>query len=50
MKLGYNRNPGDDLMHYRYVLEEELENSEYIDKSPFETIPIKKGKDRGDDG
>ena len=50
MKLGYNRNPGDDLMHYRYVLGEELENSEYIDKSPFETIPIKKGKDRGDDG
>lgn len=49
MKLGYNRNPDDDIMHYRYSVEDDLENTEYIDKTAFETFSIKKGQERGED-
>lgn len=35
MVVGYDKNPGDGVMHYRYIVKSELEESEYIDKSPF---------------
>ena len=35
MVVGHDRNPGDGIMHYRYIVKSELEESEYIDKSPF---------------
>lgn len=35
MVCGYDKQPGDGDMHYRYIVKSELEESEYIDKSPF---------------
>jgi len=45
--VGYDKTPGDGVMHYRYVVKSELEESEYIDKSPFMKYKIHKGQDRG---
>ncbi|CAG9312955.1 unnamed protein product [Blepharisma stoltei] len=47
MQLGYDKVPGDKTMHYRYILESDLEKSEYIDASPFEKFDIKRGQDKG---
>jgi hypothetical protein len=49
MKLGYNRFQDDQIMHYRFVLESELELSDYIEKSPFDTFHIKRGVKREED-
>ena len=49
MIIGYNRTSEDHIMHYRYLLDTELENTEYIDKSPFQIIKIKRGQERGED-
>jgi hypothetical protein len=43
MAVGYDRAPGDGVMHYRYVVRSELEESEYIDKSPFNKYDIMLG-------
>ena len=45
--VGYDKTPGDGVMHYRYVVKSELEESEYIDKSPFMKYEIQKGQERG---
>lgn len=47
MQLGYNRKSDDKLMHYRYVCNQELEKTEYIDESPFEKFDITRGQDKG---
>jgi len=44
MKIGYNRTPEDKIMHYRYYLPGRLEESHYMDKSPFIMYNIIKGK------
>ena len=49
ISLGYDRTPQDRIMHYRYFLNSELENTEYIEKSPFEIFQIKRGQERGED-
>jgi len=41
--VGYDKQPGDGVMHYRYVVKSELEESDYIDKSPFLKYEILKG-------
>jgi hypothetical protein len=48
MTIGYDKNPGDGVMHYRYVVRTELEDSEYVDKSPFSKYDIRKGYDMVD--
>ena len=35
MEIGYDRVKGDGTVHYRYILDKPLEDSEYIDKTPF---------------
>jgi hypothetical protein len=45
MTVGYDKNPGDNVMHYRYVVKTELEDSQYVDKSPFAKFDIRKGYD-----
>ena len=47
MVVGYDKNPGDGVMHYRYIVKSELEESEYIDKSPFQKFDLLKGQERG---
>lgn len=42
IRLGFNRHPEDRVMHYRHNVKTELENTEYIEKSPFETFEITK--------
>ena len=49
MPLGHDRTPQDKILHYRYLLAGPLEDSEYIDTSAFESFPIKKGQERGED-
>ena len=49
-EVGYDRNPGDGTKHYRYVLNKELEKSEYIDKTPFNEYFLLRGQSRGNDG
>ena len=48
--IGYNRVPEDGLKHYRYAINEELEKTDYIGKSPFNIYEIKRGQSRGLDG
>ena len=49
--IGYNRVPEDGLKHYRHFIEEELEKTDYIGKSPFNIYEIQRGQSRGlDDG
>jgi hypothetical protein len=43
MPIGFDRAPGDGIMHYRYVVDRELEESCYIDESPFDKYDVKKG-------
>jgi hypothetical protein len=43
MAVGYDRTPGDGIMHYRYVVKDELEHTEYIDHSPFMKYDLLKG-------
>ena len=50
MPIGYNREPDDGLKHYRHFVNEELENTEYIGKSPFNIYEIMRGQSRGLDG
>lgn len=40
---GYDNKPGDGVMHYRYIVDRELEESEYIDVSPFNKYDLIKG-------
>ncbi|CAG9332379.1 unnamed protein product [Blepharisma stoltei] len=47
IQLGYDRKAGDNIMHYRYICDDELENTDYIDKCPFEKFSIKRGQDKG---
>jgi hypothetical protein len=47
MAVGYDRSPGDGTMHYRYVVRSELEETDYIDKSPFQKFDILRGQERG---
>lgn len=48
--IGYNREPEDGLKHYRYFINEEMENTEYIGESPFNIYEINRGQSRGLDG
>lgn len=43
MEVGYNRHPGDNMKHYRYYIQEELENTDYVEKSPFHFFDIRRG-------
>jgi hypothetical protein len=45
MTVGYDKVPGTDVMHYRYVVKMELEDSEYVDASPFTKYDCRKGMD-----
>ena len=45
--IGYDREPGDGRMHYRYYVKTELEWSDYIDKSPFNKYDVMRGQVRG---
>jgi hypothetical protein len=36
MAVGYDRKPGDGIMHYRYRVNKELEDTAYIDTCPFD--------------
>lgn len=47
MQIGYNRSPDDGMMHYRYLIDSELEKAEYIEESPFEQYDVLKGQNRG---
>ena len=47
IQIGYDRKEDDRIMHYRYVLDTPLEETEYIESSPFEKFEIRKGQDRG---
>ena len=49
MQVGYDRLPGDQTMHYRYVLKTELEKSVFIDESPFDHFTIIRGLQGGVD-
>ena len=49
IKLGYNRFEDDRIQHYRFVSDCELENSEYIEKCPFDIFQIKRGVKREED-
>lgn len=42
LQIGYNRKPGDNMKHYRYMLEGGLEDSGYIEKYLFDQFEIKK--------
>ena len=45
MAVGYDREPGDGYMHYRYCVRSELEEaSDYIDKSPFNKYDVMRGQ------
>lgn len=48
--VGHNRTPDDGMKHYRHFIEEELEKTEYIGKSPFNIYHILRGQSRGLDG
>lgn len=48
--IGHNRTPEDGLKHYRHFIEEELEKTDYIGKSPFNIYQILRGQSRGLDG
>jgi C2 domain/Ferlin C-terminus len=45
--IGYNRDPDDGLKHYRYYINNPLEETEYIGKSPFNIYEIMRGQSRG---
>lgn len=45
MPIGYDRHPNQEIMHYRYVVPSELEESNYMDPSPFLKYDVRKGKD-----
>ena len=45
--VGYDKDTECGTMHYRYVVRSELEESEYIDQSPFMKYEILKGQERG---
>ena len=48
--IGYNREAGDGLKHYRYFINEELDRTDYIGRSPFNVYDIMRGQSRGLDG
>mmetsp|Transcript_4050 Transcript_4050/g.3879 ORF Transcript_4050/g.3879 Transcript_4050/m.3879 type:complete len:713 (+) Transcript_4050:1971-4109(+) len=45
--IGYNRIPGDGKKHYRYLLDEELENTIFFGETALDVFDIKKGQSRG---
>ena len=45
MSIGYDRTPGQEIMHYRYVVPCELEESNYMDPSPFLKFDVRKGRE-----
>ena len=45
MSIGYDRTPGQEIMHYRYVVPSELEESNYMDPSPFLKFDVRKGRE-----
>ena len=45
--LGYNRDPADEMKHYRYAIATSLEESTLSGKPPFQVFQIKKGQSRG---
>jgi len=49
MQIGYDRQPGEGTMHYRYVLKSEMEKSQFMGKSPFNTFDIIRGSQVGVD-
>lgn len=44
MPLGHTTKDNKYKKHYRYFIDKELENSPFIDASPFLDIPIHRGK------
>jgi len=49
LALGYNKKDKTSQKHYRYYIDKELEKSDLIDESPFDTIPIYRGKKASDE-
>ncbi|OMJ83746.1 hypothetical protein SteCoe_15288 [Stentor coeruleus] len=49
MRLGYEREYVENVLHYRYMVNCELEKTEYIDASPFESYIIRKGLEKDED-
>lgn len=47
MELGYDKVKGEGTVHYRYIVDRELEDSIYVDKSPFHEYMVKRGQSRG---
>lgn len=47
MGLGFSKTPGDNKKHYRFYINNELENSEYYGDSPFTEYEVVKGQSRG---
>ena len=47
LPLGYNREPNDDMKHYRYIIDTALELSPLNGSPPFQIYEIKKGQSRG---
>ena len=47
LPVGYDRIPGDGIMHYRYFVQSELEETQFIDKCPFNKFHLFRGQDRG---
>jgi hypothetical protein len=44
MPIGYTRVAGDNRLHYRFYFKTELENSQLIEKSPFDFFQLIKGR------
>jgi len=43
MELGYDRVPGEGTKHYRYLLKTPLEESIFMEKTPFQVYHIIRG-------
>lgn len=48
-ELGYDRKPGSAEKHYRYCLKNSLEESDFMDKTPFNEYDLWRGQSRGND-